>query len=282
MGKSFVVFNKNDNFQKNADIVTRFTYDGRDYLIYSIKENEQNSQVFVSKLIINSEGKYFIENILSEEKGRLNNIVYSIVILIPTESQKGASFDSLVETYLNKISVMLSSDIPTLDSQDYYSNCSIAVTSKLLVDNAIKLYSEKLVKVADNVVSEVPTWTAPDEVISPIPTSVSVQESVVSDLNLQSVTVEQDVNSVDTVKSNSSTCVIDTPNDDSLSNSGSLQSDKFAVVSDPSLINIVQQHDSDKLKKAGFVNNKYIVIGTVCLILAVAVVLSAYFLIVNM
>ena len=37
-----------------------------------------------------------------------------------------------------------------------------------------------------------------------------------------------------------------------------------------------------KNRKAGFANSKYVVVGTICLVLAVAVVIVAYFLITNM
>ena len=40
-----------------------------------------NKQIFVSKLILNSEGKSFIDNILPEEKNKLSNVVYNIIIL---------------------------------------------------------------------------------------------------------------------------------------------------------------------------------------------------------
>ena len=82
MNKKIIVQDKNNNIKKEADTIIKFNFENKDYLIYSIEENEENRQIFVSKLILNSEGKYFIDNILPEEKGKLNNIVYNIVILI--------------------------------------------------------------------------------------------------------------------------------------------------------------------------------------------------------
>ena len=40
----------------------------KDYLIYCIDENEENRQIFVSRLILNSVGEYFIDDIRPEEK----------------------------------------------------------------------------------------------------------------------------------------------------------------------------------------------------------------------
>lgn len=57
--------------------------------------------------------------------------------------------------------------------------------------------------------------------------------------------------------------------------------DNIAVVSDPSLgasgFNV--QPNLGKQKNAGFTLNKYIIIGTVCILLAIAVVVVAYILI---
>lgn len=276
MNKSFVLFDKNNNLRKNATAVVKFKFDDKDYLIYSIEENDQNSQIFVSKIILNSEGKYFVDDLLPDEKGKLNNIVYNIVILIPTEEKKGIDFESLVNTYLDKLSVKLFSDIPDMEIQEYYSNCSVAITNKVLVESAVKLYEEKLNKKIYNNVSELPTWTAPTEVTSPIPAVVGISETsvsvsnvqipepvVVPNLNLQSSPVQDSV-----VFANTSTV--------------NPQVDKLVVVSDPSLGIGVQQSNVVKKEQAGFANNKYIIIGTVCLILAVVIVVTAYFLIKNM
>ena len=306
MSKSFVLFDKNNNLQKNASVIVKFNMDGSDYLVYSVEENEQNSQIFVSKLIINSEGKYFIDNILPEEKGKLNNVVYNIVILVPNEAQKGNTFDSLSKDLLDKFSVTLSFDIPSLESQEYYSNCSVAITSKILVDAAIKLYSDNLNVVNNNDVV-VPTWTAPASVTAPTPAvvspnvniekteitesivpNISVQESIPNlEFNVQPVSVlENVVNTIPEkiidqpvvttpapVVNTASTETVAIPNP---------QAEKLAVVSDPSLGIGVQQPNVAKNKNAGYANTKYIVAGSVCLALAIATVVTAYILITNM
>jgi len=188
MNKSFVLLDKNNNLQKNATVIVKFSLEGKDYLVYSVDENEQNSQIFVSKLILNSEGKYFIDNILPDEKGILNNIVYNIVILVPSDAQKGTLFEVLSNSLMEKFSVKLSLDIPSLDMQEYYSNCSVAITSKILVNAAIKLYKENLVVIPTDVVSSVPTWTAPVEVTAPTPVdnhNINNQASVVDNQSVQ-------------------------------------------------------------------------------------------------
>jgi len=279
--KSFVLLDKNNNLQKNATAIVKFNYDGKDYLVYSIEENSENDQIFVSKLVVNSEGKYFIDNLLSDEKGKLNNIVYNIIILIPTEAQKGSTFDSLTTSFLDKLSVKLLSGLPNMDVQEYFSNCSVAITNKSLVSSAVKFYDENLNKPVETV----PTWTAPVEVTAPtviLDSGVSAQESVtLPNLNLQSEPVQEHIISSSVVDDLVSVSTTQSVSVDAEVPSNS-QSEKIAIISDPSLGLPVQQPNFDKIKEAGFANNKYIIIGTVCLVLAVAVVITAYFLIKNM
>lgn len=306
MNKSFVLFDKNNNLQKNATVIVKFNFEGKDYLVYSIEENEQNSQIFVSRLVLNSEGKYFIDNILPDEKGKLNNVVYNIVILLPTDAQKGSSFDFLANNLFEKFSVKLSLDVPEMGMQEYYSNCSVAITSKVLVDVSIKLYSENLSNTLVAESSTVPTWTAPVEVTAPTPApvteNINVQTPVVPtptvpvqettsmpDLNLQSSPVVEAVQPVVVPVAPVEQVVNPGPVTNQISNSVSdnavqmnPQAEKLAVVSDPSLGIGVQQPNLAKNKKAGFANTKYIVIGTCCLVLSIAVVITAFVLISNL
>ena len=307
MDKSFVLLDKGNNVQKIANAIVKFNFENRDYLVYSIEESQQNSQIFVSKLILNSEGKYFIDNILPEEKNKLNNIVYNIVILIPTDAQKGNSFESLSNNLLDKFAVKLSAGIPVMDTQEYFSNCSVAITSKLLVEAAIKLYYENLNSDSNSADVLVPTWTAPSDVTQPVETtvvnnvdstpsidhlasaSIHVQEPInvsnlnsqtVPNLNLQSISSNSD--GVSNVNISDVTSEHVTSDFDAQPNP---QVEKLAIVSDPSLSMAgvrVQQPNVGKLKKAGFASTKYIVIGTVCLVLAIIVVVVAYVLINNM
>lgn len=344
MNKKIIVQDKNNNIQKEADTIIKFNFENKDYLIYSIEENEENRQIFVSKLILNSEGKYFIDNILPEEKGKLNNIVYNIVILTPTEAKKGIDGLLLINGLTDKFSVKLSTEIPELGEQEYYSNCSIAITSKILVEDAIKFYEENLATNTLNGQTDVltPTWTLPIEntnpesvvtesssiesspitpnvepVVQNIPVSTlttndsltphvpetqnNTSEGVISNLNEtpniipnelnsnnvvpQSTTIEQQVSPQLAPSSSNQEPQAIQSNNQLVDNLPNPQIDKLggnvAIVSDPSLENVgvAVQPNVGKMKKAGFAINKYIIIGTVCLLLAVAVVVVAYILI---
>ena len=318
MNKSFVLFDRNNNLQKNATVVVKFNCDGKDYLIYCVDENEQNSQIFVSRLVVNSEGKYFIDNVLADEKGKLNNVVYNIVILVPSDAQKGSTYDVLISGLLEKFGAKLSSDIPALDTQEYYSNCSVAITSKILVEAAAKYYNDNLNAKVEDVVS-VPTWTAPTEVTAPTPAPVSptleaipsvsdvvqtVQPNVtvpvtpVVDAQVQPTNVVETpapavvpqpvvsavVPEVSATVNNTTVSSVPTPAVTVQNPQVSVnpQAEKLAVVSDPSIGINTMQPNLGKNKEAGFANTKYIAIGTSCLVLAIGVVITAFILINNM
>lgn len=314
MNKNFVLMDKTNNTQRNATAVIKFNYENNDYLIYSIDENEVNKQIFVSKLILNSEGKSFIDNILPEEKNKLSNVVYNIIILTPSNFKKGALANNLLKDIKEKLMVNLSLEIPELGSQEYFANCSIAITNKEFVEDAIKFYNDNLnmEKVQEqNPVT--PTWTIPTEEPVAINEPSINQEPMQNNINIspipnampqtnpQPVIPNATSNNIESVPAEPVNIVnptIETPNQvvtpktvqipniegQDLNNIPNPQAEKLnnvAVVSDPSLgksgLNI--QPNIGKQKNAGFTLNKYIVIGTVCILLAIAVVIVAYILI---
>lgn len=301
MNKQFLLLDKINNLQKIANCIVKFNFDGKDYLIYYVDENDNNCQIFVSKLIVNSDGKYFVDNLVLEEKKRLNDIVYNIVILTPTEGQKGVSFDVLKNNLSNKFGVSLSYDIPELGNQEYFSNCSVAITSRILVDAAIKLYSDNL----SVVTIDVPTWTAPTEISIPTPSNEIVNDSNLSTISNEEVVIvpnnEPTNGNNDVVEpiipvSNTLDSTVLVPNtvneslvvssvSETVDSTINPQLEKIAIMSDPSVsagLNIQGQPNLGKLKKAGFAHNKNIIIGTVCLVLAIVVVVAAFILISNL
>lgn len=296
MNKSFTLLDKN-NIQKVANEIVKFNFEGMDYLVYSIDENEQNSQIFVSRLILNSEGKYYIDNILPEEKKKLNNIVYNIVILTPTEAQKGNTFELLSKNLLDKFSIKLYSNVSILEIQEYYNNCSIALTNKILVNNAIKFYEDNLIKEEKELNNELPTWTAPIEATAPTPIDITGNNQAIDKVfsiepseiakdneNISQPVVDNNKPIVDNYQDNITNSAVPGTIDTSLSQEPVLpnpQAQKLAIISDPSLGLGINGNSLPK-EKAGFANTKYIVIGTVCLVLAIAVVIVAYILISNM
>lgn len=327
MNKNFIIMNKNNNTQMQASSLVKFNFNNKDYLVYFIDENEENKQIFVSRLILNSEGKYFIDNIMPEEKAKLSEIVYNIVILIPTNNQKGEPADKLLSSLTEKYALLLSNDIPTLGEQEYYNNCSIAITSKELVALAEVFYNTNL-KVEEPVLktSEVPTWEIPssNEVVQPVEQAVSTVPIFTSAENENTLSPEVKakepmvnetpvVEPIPPVVNNNSQATNVIPNtteempantlNNNLANNSinnnvnnvnnvlpennipNPQAEKLAIVSDPSLASITGtapiagQPNVAKLNNKGKANVKYIIIGTICILLAIAVVVVAYILI---
>lgn len=314
MNKNFILMDKTNNIQKNAIEVIKFNYENNDYLIYSIDENEVNKQIFVSKLILNSEGKSFIDNILPEEKNKLSNVVYNIIILTPSNFKKGALANNLLKDIKEKLMVNLSLELPDLGSQEYFANCSIAITNKEFVEDAIKFYNDNLnVEKVQEPIQATPTWTIPTEESVAINEPSINQEPMQNNINISPIlsatpqTNPQPVipnampNNFEPIPAEPVNIVnptIETPNQvvtpktvqipniegQELNNIPNPQAEKLnnvAVVSDPSLGNsgLNIQPNIGKQKNAGFTLNKYIVIGTVCILLAIAVVIVAYILI---
>lgn len=314
MNKNFVLMDKTNNTQRNATAVIKFNYENNDYLIYSIDENEVNKQIFVSKLILNSEGKSFIDNILPEEKNKLSNVVYNIIILTPSNFKKGALANNLLKDIKEKLMVNLSLEIPELGSQEYFANCSIAITNKEFVEDAIKFYNDNLnMKKVQEQIPVTPTWTIPTEEPVAINEPSINQEPMQNNINISPIpnampqtnpqpvipnATSNNIESVPTEPVNIVNPTIETPNQvltpetvqipniegQELNNIPNPQAEKLnnvAVVSDPSLGNsgLNIQPNIGKQKNAGFTLNKYIVIGTVCILLAIAVVIVAYILI---
>lgn len=324
MNKTFTIIDRNNNIQKVVTGVVKFNQEGKDYLIYCADENAENKQIFVSRLILNSEGRYFIDNISLEEKPKLSEIVYTIIILTPTNYKKGELPENLLKNLTEKYKITLSNEIPDLTEQEYYNNCSIAITSKELVTLAEDFYTENLKKAAP-IIEEpkqaIPTWEIPSVNLNQ---GVSVNENitsnnVASENNIvQSPILEQPVVSpipevqdfakpvepiapLPQVNNNpvveplvqpvqqplESPSIVGQPEVPNIGIQPSgieqplpnPQAEKLAVVSDPSLANIAGQPNLGKLNNKGKASVKYIIIGTVCILLAVAVVIVAYILI---
>lgn len=278
-----------NGIKKEAEIIVKFNLENKDYLIYCTDENESNKQVFVSRLTLNSEGRYFIDDITSEEKNKLSGVVYNIVILTPNEAKKGIEAKSLIDKLTNENKVMLSIEMPMLNEQNYYSNCSIAITSKLLVEEAINFFKANLVTKVEEPAPTIPTWSVPTmEVNEPVANAPA--EPVVAPITSVPITPNRQVSAEQIFNTSPQTPTQPVPNttpvmpSNSTINEPNPQAEKLAVVSDPSLNNAGLNLQPNVARKgsAGNANTKYIIIGTICLVLAITVVVVAYFLIKNM
>ena len=68
------------NIDRNAKVICKFTIDGNDYVLYSIERDEENDNLFVSKLVKNNDGTSSMVNIDdNSEKQRINEVVKELV-----------------------------------------------------------------------------------------------------------------------------------------------------------------------------------------------------------
>lgn len=219
----------------------------------------------------------------------------------------------LLKDIKEKLMVNLSLEIPQLNNQEYFANCSIAITNKEFVEESIKFYMTNLAKEVHNEEIITPTWTIPTnetlavnnsavetpvvnnatpnvmpnnvianaKVEAPTPTPIpspvapAVEPTPAPIPNIPSIeTPVQPIN-------NQNPNEIENQNQNNIPNPQAEKLENIAVVSDPSLsasgVNV--QPNLGKQKNAGFTLNKYIVIGTICILLAIAVVIVAYILI---
>ena len=79
MDDKFKVIDEN-NIEHNAEVITAFSYKEKEYLVYSVDKDEENSNIFVSRLVKDNEGYDVIEDIEDEaERTEVQNAVKEIL-----------------------------------------------------------------------------------------------------------------------------------------------------------------------------------------------------------
>ena len=79
MDDKFKVEDEN-GIEHDAEVITAFTYKERDYLVYSVDADEENSNILVSRLVKDSEGYDTIEDINDDnERIEIQKVVKEIL-----------------------------------------------------------------------------------------------------------------------------------------------------------------------------------------------------------
>ena len=79
MDDKFKVEDEN-GIEHDAEVITAFTYKERDYLVYSVDADEENSNILVSRLVKDSEGYDAIEDINDDnERIEIQKVVKEIL-----------------------------------------------------------------------------------------------------------------------------------------------------------------------------------------------------------
>lgn len=74
------------NINREAKIITMIEYEGTEYVVYSIDRDEENANIFVSKLV--KEGDYLLLNEIqsTDVKEKIDNVVKEMIKL-PLEQE---------------------------------------------------------------------------------------------------------------------------------------------------------------------------------------------------
>ena len=65
---------------RTANIICKFTIDDKDYVLYSIERDDENDNLFVSKLMSNNDGTANMVDIEDEnEKARISEVVKELI-----------------------------------------------------------------------------------------------------------------------------------------------------------------------------------------------------------
>lgn len=74
------------NINREAKVITMIEYEGTEYVVYSIDRDEENANIFVSKLV--KEGDYLLLNEIqsADIKEKIDNVVKEMIKL-PLEQE---------------------------------------------------------------------------------------------------------------------------------------------------------------------------------------------------
>ncbi len=65
---------------REANIICKFSIDDKDYVLYAIERDNENDNLFVSKLVNNNDGTSNMVNIEdSMEKNRINEVIKELI-----------------------------------------------------------------------------------------------------------------------------------------------------------------------------------------------------------
>lgn len=233
MNEKILLVDKINNIQKEATCILIFQNNNDNYLIYYLNENNGNKQIYVSKVIRNTEGKYFISDINNNDKNRINSIVYNIVIVLPTTNN-----NNVIEDFENKHNIKISLEPVNFESQNYLHNSRVAITSEILVNNCINFYNNYLNSGQNNDSMQV-------QIINNVIPQVN-NSNLVNELP----NVNPQMKIIGNIESNAPVQIISN-NDENI---------------------IKNNNDNNNENNEGFVINAAIVIGTIALLLAVIIV----------
>ncbi|MEE3343595.1 MAG: hypothetical protein VZS44_05855 [Bacilli bacterium] len=100
----YELINETNNIKMMALIICTFKYGNIDYCLYSIERDPNEDNIFVSRLVTNSQGYTLDSNIKDDEKGALENIITTFLNKTSLENLKkqGLELTNLELNGINK------------------------------------------------------------------------------------------------------------------------------------------------------------------------------------
>lgn len=269
MNKKFLLVDKLNGIEKEATYILSFQNNNEKYLIYYLDESNGNKQIFTSKLIKNTEGKNYIVDVNQNDKNRINNIIYNIVIVLPTEGNKNNNHYALIEDFKNKFNIDLSIEPVNIENQNYLINSRVAITSETLVNNCIDFYSKNLhsnQSNSDSIGVNIPIESAIQEVNNVVQNDSTIgtqtnNNSTMPNINAINQQAEGLIENRELPKVNPQMQILG-----SIDNNNAMKT----------VLNNNMNNDDLKIENVknneGFIINASIIIGTIALLLAVIIV----------
>lgn len=318
MSREFVVVDKLNSVAFSCFSLVRFKLNNNDYLLYYFVGDGEKCNVFVSKIFSNSFNNYSLSDISLDEKQLIYNIIYSVFVTFPSSYSKDLDINRFVNDFTVNNNLIFLKEMPKFNEQSLLRNSFFATSECNYINYVRSFYDYILSNYNTSTVGSM-TWSIPSS-IDDISTNRldSVKES--SNVNKNGLMDNLDViipisgseintfSDLGNVSTNSTSNVFANFNKtyllDDLSRRDGLNSSAndsfypkkdlerysasdFGFYYDPSMDdnnmykNSIYNRFLDE-KKAGFASNHYIIIGTLCYVLAYIVVFAFIIIIKNL
>ena len=300
MGNYFTIIEEKNNNRKKVEAILKLGYNNKEYLIYTFNNIDDNTKtILLSTLIKNENNIYTISDISDEDKNTLNSLVFNIIMILP--SQKDKDGNQLINEFIKENSINLSLELPKLNDEKYFPNSLIAKVNADFIEKAIDFYHIYLDK-NDNIELQekdinINTWTIPGTSnVNNNQSTAQIQINNIMDNNMSNAKPDQVLNDIDSginQNNNSDNITVDLEKVDNINNNENISND---ILPNPQTIKLAKMYEQDTqyttnnnmqpntMRKniSGNTSTMYIVIGTVCIVLALVVVAIAYIMIKNL
>lgn len=125
MNKNFVVIDRVNSVAFPSFPLFGFVYNNNDYLAYSLSLKEGLCKIFCSRIFSNN-GNYSIADIDSMEKNGIYDIVYNLFVIFPASYSKSGDYQIALNSYLNENNIHLINNNFDLGEQYLFSNSVFA------------------------------------------------------------------------------------------------------------------------------------------------------------